>query len=241
MTIILLPAYNEAQGIQQLLQRIEEALSDIEHHIIVVDDGSTDGTGALVRDAAEHCPVTLLSHSTNRGLGRAIDTGLNHVCSHWSPEDVLVTMDADNTHDPGLIHEMLQAMYQGADIVIASRFVDHAAQVGLSWSRRCLSSGARTVLRQLFPLNVDDYTSGYRLYRLQVLHKAMDMYRPFIEADGFVVMVEILLKLSRLHPVVVQVPLVLRYDMKEGESKLRLVKTLMEYAKVLLRLWRYKP
>lgn len=241
MIIVLLPAYNEALGIQRLLERINRVLGNLEYQIVVVDDGSMDGTGDLVREASEHRTITLLSHAVNCGLGRAMYTGLEYVCSHWSAEDVLVTMDADNTHDPELIPEMLQVMEQGADIVIASRFVSRGDQIGLSWFRRLLSGGARVVLRRLFPLDVEDYTCGYRLYRLGLLQKAMSVYEPLVEANGFAVMVEILLKLSRLSPTVAQVPLVLRYDLKEGASKLRLVRTLIEYGKILLRLWLHKP
>lgn len=241
MVIVLLPAYNEADGIGLLLDRIENVLGDLPHYTVVVDDGSLDGTGGIVNAAAQRWPILLLQHPTNRGLGRAMQTGLEYVCTRWMPEDMVVTMDADNTHDPALIIEMLRAVDAGADVVIASRFVGQAGQVGVPWYRRLLSGGARTVFQWLFPINVDDYTSGYRLYRIRLLQKAMTVYTPLIEATGFVVMVEILLKLSRLNPVVSQVPLLLRYDLKGSQSKMRLVKTLVEYGKILIRLQLHKP
>ncbi|MEE2710078.1 MAG: glycosyltransferase [Gemmatimonadota bacterium] len=235
MLIILLPAYNESQGISQLLVRINQAFHDFAYHIVVVNDGSSDETGTLVQEAADNGPVTLLTHSVNQGLGRAMHTGIEYVCNTWSGDDILVTMDADNTHDPELIHEMYKELKKAADIVIASRFIGCATQIGVPLYRKVLSTGARIIFQLIFPVGANDYTSGYRMYRVSLLQKAMKCYQPFIEANGFVVMVEILLKLSKLKPEISEVPLILRYDLKESASKLRLVRTLIEYVKVLLR------
>lgn len=235
--MVLLPAYNEAASIVALLIRIQKSLHGMDFHIVVVDDGSSDGTDKLVESESKNIPITLLKHTANQGLGRGMNTGLGYVCSHWAETDMLVTMDADNTHDPNLIQTMLHEIDNGADIVIASRFVGNAGQVGVPAHRRILSTGAKFLLKWIFPLGANDYTCGYRLYRISLLNRAMKLYNPFIEANGFVVMVEILLKLSRLGPRVVEVPLVLRYDLKESPTKLKLVKTLMEYGKILLLFW----
>lgn len=237
MLVILLPAYNEAASIVALLDRIRESLEGMEYHVVVVDDGSNDGTDKLVESQSTRMSLTLLKHSANQGLGRGINTGLGYVCSHWEDSDLLVTMDADNTHDPALIHDMLREIASEADIVIASRFVGNATQIGVPPYRRVLSTGAKVLLKWVFPIDANDYTCGYRLYRISLINRALKLYTPFIEANGFVVMVEILLKLSKLHPRIVEVPLVLRYDLKGSPSKLKLLKTLLEYGKILLRFW----
>ena len=241
MIVILLPAYNEASGISQLLHRTQQALQGEPYQIIVVNDGSSDNTVKLVEDAAKNAPITLISHSKNQGLGRAMHTGIEYVCTHWESEDILVTMDADNTHDPELIHEMLNELKESAEIVVASRFVGEATQVGFPIHRKVLSAGARIIFTFLYPLDTNDYTSGYRMYRIGLLQRALQAYDPFIESKGFVVMVEIILKLSRLNPKVSQVPLVLRYDLKEGDSKMKVIKTLREYLKMLMRVRRHYP
>ena len=83
----------------------------------MVNDGSSDETGTLVQEAADNGPVTLLTHSVNQGLGRAMHTGIEYVCNTWSGDDILVTMDADNTHDPELIHEMYKELKKAYEIL----------------------------------------------------------------------------------------------------------------------------
>ena len=235
---MVLPAYNEAEGIGQLIEQIKQSLSPIDHHTVVVDDGSQDGTGAIVQGLAARWPVSLVPHEINRGAGQAIATGIQYACDRYQPEDLVVTMDADNTQNPDLILKMLEAATSGADIVIASRFVPGGGQTGVPWHRSILSHGARVVFRLLFPMAIQDYTSFYRLYRVRLLQQAIQRYRPFLEARGFAAVLELLLKLRPLHPVIVQVPLFLRYDLKAGESKMKIVKTLTEYGRLLIRVKR---
>lgn len=238
MVIIVLPAYNEADGIGELIERIEQSLARIDHHIVVVDDGSQDGTGQIVKALAARWPVTLVTHEVNRGAGQAIATGIQYACEQYRPDDMVVTMDADNTQSPDLILAMLEAAASGADIVIASRFVPGGGQAGVPWHRSLLSHGARWTFRILFPMGIKDYTSFYRLYRISLLQQAMRLYTPFLESRGFAAILELLLKLRPLYPVIVQVPLFLRYDLKAGGSKMKIVKTLTEYARLLVRVKR---
>jgi dolichol-phosphate mannosyltransferase len=238
VVIIILPAYNEAAGIGALIERIEQSLAQVDHHTVVVDDGSSDGTGRIVSALSPRWPVTLVTHEVNRGAGQAISSGMQYACAHYRPEDMVVTMDADNTQSPDLILKMLEAASSGADIVIASRFVPGGGQTGVPWYRSLLSHGARLVFRVVFPMGIRDYTSFYRLYRVKLLQQAMTLYRPFLESRGFAAILELLLKLRPLHPRIVQVPLLLRYDLKAGGSKMKIIKTLVEYGKLLIRVRR---
>lgn len=238
MIVIVLPAYNEAEGIGLLIENIGQSLSQVEHHIVVVDDGSEDETGSIVNDKAADWSVTLVTHEVNKGAGQAIATGIEYACAHYQPEDMVVTMDADNTQSPDLIITMFEAARTGADVVIASRFVSGGGQSGVPWHRSLLSHGARVVFRLLFPMDVKDYTSFFRMYRIGLLQQAIAMYQPFLEAHGFAAILELLLKLRPLKPKIVQVPLFLRYDLKAGGSKMNILKTLIEYASLLIRVKR---
>jgi len=239
MIIILLPAYNEASGIERLLGRIGEVLNHEEYRVVAVNDGSTDGTKEIIAECTQWQPITLLNHRVNLGLGRAMETGILYTCSHFKDNDILVTMDADNTHDPLMIKQMVQKLDDGADVVIGSRFVKKSGEIGVPLYRRLLSRAVKILLRVTFPgVKVRDYTSGYRVYRVRLLKKVLKVHRPLVKSRGFGVMAELLLKLSCLKPVVVEVPLVLHYNHKTGKSKIKILSTVIEYGKMIVDLKR---
>jgi len=237
MIVLLLPAYNEASGIEHLLGRIGEVLDHEQYQVVVVNDGSTDGTREIVNRCAQRQPITLLNHQLNLGLGKAMETGILYTCSHFKDGDILVTMDADNTHDPQMIRQMVEKVENGADIVIGSRFVEKSIEIGVPLHRRLLSRAVKSLFRVIFPeIKVRDYTSGYRVYRVNLLKKALGVHRPLVSSQGFAAMAELLLKLSCLKPALAEVPLVLHYDRRAGKSKIRILSTVIEYGKMIIKL-----
>jgi dolichol-phosphate mannosyltransferase len=238
MVIITLPAYNEEQTLPTLLERIREAMEEnaIEYRVIVVNDGSTDATGETVDLLRDTMPLTRIDHAHNRGLGETIRTGLQAAIEGAKDRDIIVTMDSDNTHTPGLIARMVRAIREGNDVVIASRFQPGAHVRGVPFYRRVLSRVAGILFRVVFPTpGVRDFTSGYRAYRAGVVKQAFDTYGgEFVAESGFSCMVDILLKLRRLDAIMSEVPLVLRYDMKYGVSKMLVVRTTLDTLKLLL-------
>lgn len=234
---VLLPAYNEAESLPLLLERFNAALGEsVEaYRIVVVDDGSNDGTGQVAASFAERLGLELIEHKANRGLARAIDTGLRYVLSHAQPEDIVVTMDADNTHPPELISQMLKAIQAGADLVIASRYAPGGVEEGVPRLRKVLSASVGWLMRVRFRLDVvRDYSCGFRAYRAVLLQLAAQRYGDrLIESHGFTVMAELLVKLQPLKPKIVEIPLHLRYDLKRGPSKLRVARTIREYFRLL--------
>jgi dolichol-phosphate mannosyltransferase len=232
--VVLLPAYNEEPAIGPLLERIGEALRGRSYQIVVVDDGSTDRTVEEARRFLERLPLTIVPRPRNGGLGAALATGIEHV-RRQGHGGVLFTMDADNTQDPALMPRMLDELEAGADVVVASRFVPGAGAVGVPFYRRVLSGGASVLFGvAIGARGVRDYTCGYRCYRMALIERIAGRFRPLIRARGFAVMTELLAKAAAENARCVEVPLVLRYDMKPGRSKLRLLPTLVEYARVLL-------
>lgn len=229
---IVLPAYNEAARIGRLLDGIDEAMREaaLGYRVIVVDDGSRDETARIVQEHAARMPITLQRHSVNRGLGTTIRDGLAAAAGAAEARDIIVTMDADDTHTPGLILRMVRLVGEGHDVVIASRYQPGARTVGVPLSRRLLSWAGSRLLCALFPTpGVRDFTCGYRAYRAQVIQEilAQDGAR-FLAQDGFQCMVDILLTLRRRHVIVGEVPMVLRYDRKEGGTKMRVGRTIIQ-------------
>jgi dolichol-phosphate mannosyltransferase len=240
MYYILLPAYNEERDIGLLMQRIADAMQSLHfnnYKVLVVNDGSSDQTVSVVTGCMEKMPIELLDHGVNKGLGLAMLTGLTRAAELVTDEDVLVTMDADNTHDPQLIGAMVNKIRTGASLVIASRYEQGGEEVGLSELRSFLSRGASGLLKMFFPIpGAKDYTCGYRAYRGSLLKQAFQLYgNDLIEEHGFTCMAEILIKLRAAGVRVAEVPLVLRYDMKSGQSKMKVLRTILRYFVMIAR------
>ena len=238
MIIVVLPAYNEASCIGDLLTSFCEAVEEEQSpfRIIVVNDGSSDNTAEVVLSFKKKIELDLVNHPENRGLAEAIKTGLLYAVEISSHKDVIITMDADNSHLPGLMFRMVRLLKEGNDVVIASRYQKGAIIRGLSLYRRCLSRGAAILFRMILPMSsVRDYTCGYRAYRADLLKRAFMEYKDeFISEPGFSCMVDILLKLRKFNPIVTEVPLILRYDQKRSDSKMNVRKTVFQTLRLLL-------
>jgi dolichol-phosphate mannosyltransferase len=235
---IVLPAYNEALGLPALLHRIDESMVEegLTYRVVVVDDGSSDRTFEVSLEAAEHLPLVVTRHEVNQGLGATVRDGILLVCREGKERDILVTLDADNTHTPGLIARMVRMIREGHHVVIASRYRPGSRVRGVPIVRRILSRGASLLMRVLFPTRgVRDYTCGFRAYDLGVLQRVVARGSDaFFDQDGFQVMVDILLKLRRESDLVFgEVPLILRYDVKEGESKMDVGATVKKTLRVI--------
>lgn len=226
--ILMLPAYNEELELPFLLRKIEEVnnVFEMNIHTVVVNDGSTDNTVKV----AESFGVEVIDIKKNGGLANAMRVGFTTLVERCSENDIIVTMDADDSHPPGLINRMLTQIREGSDLVIASRYRDGSRVVGLSGFRIFLTSGARMIYTLLHPMKgVRDYTCGFRAYRVSLLKKMFDYYGDkLIEQQGFACMAEILLKTKRFNPVIHELPFILRYDQKQGASKMNVFKTVKE-------------
>jgi dolichol-phosphate mannosyltransferase len=238
--ILALPAYNEASNLPPLLEQARHVLASagFDYQVLVVNDGSTDETLQVLDGLRGALPLVIVNHEQNRGLGEAIKTGIRAALKETgSPDDVIVNMDADNTHDPSYIPHMAAKIWgHGYDIVIASRFRSGSRQVGVPFGRKVLSWGARIVFRFFLHLpEVRDYTCGYRAYRASVLCEALDKYGDaIISRQGFACTDELLVHLSTVTKKITEVPFVLRYDKKRGHSKLKLMTTIVETLRMLV-------
>ncbi|HKQ60818.1 MAG TPA: glycosyltransferase [Candidatus Polarisedimenticolaceae bacterium] len=236
---VVLPVYNERERIGRLLERIDEAQQEsaLPYRIVLVDDGSRDGTAEIVAGYAARLPLTVRTHPHNLGLGATIRDGLVEAAGLAAPRDIVVTMDADDTHTPGLIQRMTRMISEGYDVVIASRYRPGSRSLGVPWRRRFVSYSGSWIFRLLLPIRgVKDYTCGYRAYRAEVIQDALAEYgAAFLDQDGFQCMVDILLKLRRRPLIFGEVPFVLRYDFKQGGSKMRVGPTIVNTLLLIAR------
>lgn len=235
---IVLPAYNEESSLRPLLSRIGALTASLPLEVWVINDGSSDSTAQVAASGPIDLNVHVVTHEVNLGLGQAIQTGLRTVLANAADNDVLIVMDADDTHDPALVPAMVRAITDGnADIVICSRFTPGGDDATAPPFRRLLSRGAAKVFHAVAKVDgVHDFTSGFRAYRVSLLRRAADHWgERLVVEEGFACMVELLLKLRHCNPVITEIPLVLQYDRKLGVSKLRLARTLRQYFKLLVR------
>jgi dolichol-phosphate mannosyltransferase len=236
---VVLPAYDEAAGLPNVLSALRDVMSAhaVVYRVIVVDDGSGDATPQVAAQFASLMPLTLIRHPVNRGLGAALSDGFDSALEHARNTDIIVTMDADDTHPPAAIAAMVAMIDGGCDVVIASRYRAGARVVGVPAGRRLLSRGASWLMRIAIPTRgVRDFTCGFRAYRAAALRRALAHHGGILtEEDGFQCMVDILVRLRALGLAFGEVPLQLRYDRKRGPSKIALARTTWNTLRLLVR------
>ncbi len=237
----ILPAYNEEESLPPLLERIDAFYTEtnIPMDVLVVNDGSKDQTAQVVKDFKGSVTVELLDFEKNGGLGKVVRDGLVKRASESRGDDLLVTLDADDSQNPFLAEAMLHKIRQGSQVVIASRYRDGSSIKGLTLMRKLTSWAAGMLFRLTVNLDgVKDYTCGFRAYRADLIQEAITYYGKdkFVEERGFSCMIEILLKLNRFNPVFTEVPMILRYDLKQGDSKMNVQRTIKQ---TLAILWSY--
>ncbi len=225
MIYILLPAYNEEAALEPLLEKVDARMreADYVYRVVVVDDGSRDGTAQALAALSSRFPIHVITHKYNRGLGETARDGFEYIAGIAKPEDVVIRMDCDDTHDPRYIPAMIERLNEGYEIVTTSRYARGGGQVGVSAYRRFVSRCANLLLKVCFPIDgIREYTCGYRAYRVSFLQDALAIFgNRFIDLKGmgFTGTVEKMIKARLMKARVGSVPFTLRYDRKPGHSK----------------------
>ena len=239
MIFIIIPAYNEEKNISLLVPKIHSVLGPInlEYKILVVNDGSNDGTYAQCVELSRKFPLEVLSHPVNMGVGQTFLTGLKAVASRANSDDIILLMEADSTNDPGCLQEMILRIKEGWDIVIASRYRKGGGYMNFPLRRKIFSLAANFLMGVFSPVEeVKDYTIFYWAYKAGLLEKAFDFWKDkFITYSGFEANEEVLLKLRRFNPRILEVPLVYDYGLKAGKSKMRLRKSFLELIHLIVQ------
>lgn len=213
-TFVIVPTYNEKENLESLVQQLLNQPVDL--HIIVVDDNSPDGTGAIADRLAEaHADQVHVRHRKGKlGLGTAYIAGFHHAIQ--AEADLIVTMDADFSHPPEQIPAMIEKAQAGYDVVIGSRYVPGGATVECTLPRKILSWGANAFARTLLGLQAHDATAGFRCYHRKVL---ASISFDDIFSDGYSFLIEMLYKVQRQGWQVGEVPIVF-HNRQQGVSKI---------------------
>lgn len=206
---IVVPTYNERQNLPRLVEAIAAHLKDRPYEIVVVDDSSPDGTGDLAADLAKTYPLRLLRRPAKSGLGSAYRDGFQAARG-----GLIFEMDADLSHDPRYIPALVEAIEQGADIAIGSRYVAQGRIVGWNWYRKLVSGVGNGLAKILLGLRIRDVTSGYRCYARHASNIVQN-----VRSDGYAFQVEALWLARKQGLRVVEVPITFE-NRTVGKSKL---------------------
>jgi dolichol-phosphate mannosyltransferase len=207
------------------MEKIDLAMRDMhsDYRVVVVNDGSRDGTAHILNELRDRFAVDVIAHKYNRGLGESARDGFEHIAEIGSPEDIVVRMDCDDTHDPTYIAVMVAKLKEGYEVVTTSRYAPGGGQIGVDWYRRLISRIANLIMKSFFPIpGVQEYTCGFRAYRVALIQDAIAIFENrFIDLKGmgFTGTVEKIIKCKMMGARVAEVPFVLRYDRKQSTSK----------------------
>jgi dolichol-phosphate mannosyltransferase len=215
---LILPTYNEAENIGAIVSASAEVLAGAApegFRVLVVDDGSPDGTGAIVDAmAADHDWLEVLHRSEKNGIGPAYLAGFRHALDRGA--GYVMEMDSDFSHDPADLARLLAAVREGADLALGSRYVPGGGVSDWGLLRRFISEGGSTYARWVLGLKVRDLTGGFKCFRREVLEA---IHFDSVRSRGYAFQVELTYRAVRAEFRVVEVPIVFR-DRQQGQSKM---------------------
>ena len=225
---VIIPTWNERTNIGTLLERLSEMLADYDYRLIVVDDGSPDGTADAVKEVHRQNPsVILVERKGKLGLASAVLKG-----AEASENEVAVMMDADLSHDPSIVPELVGKIQEGYDVAIGSRYVPGGKLVGWPWPRRLMSWAATCFARILLWPGAKDPMSGFAAFKRDLLLDPPTRY----SAKGFKLLLEVLVTRAPLR--VAEVPIAFA-QREKGASKMGSGE-LLEFAVLCLKLMAWK-
>lgn len=199
--LVIVPTYNERENLPLIVQRVRAAVP--EAHLLVADDNSPDGTGRIADELAEADDhIHVLHRPGKQGLGSAYIAGFRWGMAEGF--DVLVEMDADGSHQPEELPKLLEALAEGADLAIGSRWVPGGKVVNWPARREFLSRGANLYVRLMLGLSVRDATAGFRAYRAATLEK---IGLGEVESQGYCFQVDLTLRTNGTGLRIAEVPI----------------------------------
>jgi len=211
---VIVPTYNESENIKALVTQLLALPTGI--LVIVVDDNSPDGTGDIADRLAEENlgRIEVIHRAGKLGLGTAYIAGFKQALA--ARADLICTMDADFSHNPRYIPDMVAKIGQGYDLVIGSRYVPGGGTSGCTFDRKLLSWGANAFARTVLGLRAHDTTAGFRCYRREVLESVQ---LDEIKASGYSFLIEMLHRVRRRGWQVGEVPIIFE-NRRLGTSKI---------------------
>ena len=228
---VCVATYNEKENIRELIEQIHAHVPDA--HIVVVDDNSPDGTGKILDELAQAQETVQPIHRSGKlGYASAHIEAMGHALAQGA--EIIVTMDADFSHDPKYLPALLGLVQEGADLAIGSRYIAGGGTQNWPWHRKALSGMANGLARTALGLSVHDCTGGFRAYRSGLLRRLrLDRF----ESEGYSFLEEILTCCQLVEAKMSETPIIF-VERRAGRSKISR-KVIFEAAWMLMKLaWR---
>lgn len=239
MIWLLVPLYNEADGVEDFLKLTFQKLEEFgEFRILIVDDGSCDKTFEIAEKGAGD-KGNIIRFEQNQGPGKAFEAGFKYILQHGQSGDYILTIEGDNTADLNSLPSMLKWI-KTHDLVLASVYLEKDGFSKTSAWRMLLSSIANKLSRKILEMPYLTLTSFYRLWSFDLLKKIDEAYSPMIESKGFICQVELLYKSHLLSAKIKEVPTRVYSERRQGKSKMKLLKTAISHFRFLLKRGKYQ-
>jgi dolichol-phosphate mannosyltransferase len=246
MIKVLLCCLNEEKNLPELFKNLFSELKNLgeKFEILICLDGTIDGSSRIISEFQKSHKITVLPKKNQRGLGLAYKRLFLEVIKNSADEDLIISLDADNTHNPKQISEMVAHFKNNSlDFLVASRFCGNSVMADFPIHRQFISKSTSLLLQNIFAAKkisgekLQDYTSGYRVYKAKKLKELFTKEKDqFITEPEFTYTCELLIKLARLNSRLDEIPLFYDYGKKIGKSKLRVGRNFWRLLVMLRRL-----
>ncbi len=235
---LVFPFYNEAPNLHRLIGEMEAfaaARPELSVRVLAVDDGSSDGGGEILRSSPSGVKIDLLVNPRNLGPGRSFAAAFSRLSESLRANDLVATLEADNTSGLETLSRMLVRIREGYDAVLASPYSYGGGFAEVSTSRRWISHLANALVKVVLGLRgLNTFSSFFRLFRGGAILRLQQTFGPgIIESPGFECMVELLYKMVLLWFSISEVEFKVDWARRQGKSKMKIIRTARGYLRVL--------
>lgn len=231
----LIPIYNESENISELSSSLLDTLNKYNKYYVFVDDYSTDETLQVLKENIPGNKLQIITKEKNIGPGDSFNRGFEWIINHSKDEqDIIVTLEGDNTSDIQLLPQMVAISILGFDIVLASVYAQGGGFEKTNFIRKLLSFFANMIFRSFFNIKILTLSSFYRVYKIKLIKEIRHQHGTIISEKGFISMLEILVKAIKLKSSIIEVPMILKSNRRKGKSKIKVLKTGLGYIKFLI-------
>lgn len=232
----LIPVYNESANHGLLAENLLGSLPEKNKFYIFVDDGSADDTVSKLRSQFRPEHHHIITKERNAGPGDSFNKGFEWLLENsYNKDDIIITMEADNTSDIELLPVMVALSEMNYDLVLASVYAQGGGFEKSSFMRKLISFSANMLLRFVYNIKIQTLSSFYRVYRISLLKRIKQHYGKIISEKGFVCMFEILLKAIRINATTIEVPMTLKSHNRVDRSKMKIMSTIFNYFRFIVK------